>query len=104
MQRDHRFSGFALCFVSSAAIHLHWLLPAALLVAAHFAFGISLWWAAGAFALFLLTILFRTAVIDWAGSCRQSAYAEKPNRNPYSAGPYRPARAPAASRGSEEQA
>ena len=103
MQRDHRFSGFMLCFVSSAAIHLHWLLPAALLLAAHFAFRISIWWAVGALALFLLTILFRTALIDWAGSCRQTAFTEKPNRNPYSAGPYKPARAPA-SCGTEEQA
>ncbi len=103
MERKRSFSDYALCFVSSMALHLHWLLPAVLLTAAHFVFGIPILWAAGAFLLFLLTILFRTLVIGWAAGCRQTACQEKQNRNPYSAGPYRPltARAPAGREESE---
>ena len=77
MENRRSFSDYALCFVSSMALHLHWLMPAVLLFAAHFVFGISLWWAA-------------TLVIGWASGCRQTPSLHKENRNPYSASPYQP--------------
>ena len=96
MESKRRFSDYALCYVSSMALHLHWMLPAVLLLAAHFVFGISVFWSLGALFLFLLVILFRTLVIGWASGCRQTPYQHKENRNPYSAGPYKPMAASAA--------
>ncbi len=90
VERNHRFSEYALCFVSSMALHIHWFLPALLLFIGRFVFGISLWWAAGAAAIFFFTIAFRTMVIGWASRCRGSRPEDKPNKNPYSAGPYKP--------------
>ncbi len=103
MENRRSFSDYALCFVSSMALHLHWLMPAVLLFAAHFVFGISLWWAAGSFVVFLLVILFRTLVIGWASGCRQTPSLHKENRNPYSAGPYQPMAARAAKEARETE-
>ena len=104
MEGKRSFSGYALCFFSSMALHLHWLLPAVVLFATHFVFGISLWWAAGALLLFLLVILFRTLVIGWAAGCRQAPGRAKENRNPYSAGPYHPMKAQTGAEGTEAEA
>ncbi len=88
MRRSHH-SNFILAFILTLLFNLEGLIPALILLALHFLFGISLWWSAGALALWIGIILLRMLFLSWAGRCSRPDPPKK-NKNPHSSGPYKP--------------
>lgn len=77
---------FLRSYLLSLALNIYGLLPAALLVVARLLFGLSLWWAAGAVALWMLGVLVRMLVVTWAARCGDTPLPYQENKNPYSVG------------------
>lgn len=69
---------------------LNWkgLIPAAILLALHACFHISLWWSLIAACVWLLHLILWMAVIRWAKKCGSVPSPPQKNKNPYSAGKY----------------
>ena len=67
-----------------------WTIPAWLLLAAHFFFKISIWWFAGAIAVWVLGAAIKTAVFSWLVRIGNIPDPPKENKNPYSSSAYKP--------------
>lgn len=76
--------GFWLCLALNMIFNLEWTVPAWILLALHFACGISLWWAASAFALWILILAAICLVIGWVSDCANEPAPKTENKNPYS--------------------
>ena len=89
MRKPKKQSGFLLCFLMNLVLNLEWSIPAWILLALHFWLEISIWWFAGALAVWLGLMLGQTVIIKWIN---RSSKPTKPqeNKNPYSSGPYKP--------------
>lgn len=78
------FGGFLLCVLINLLFDLWGILPAAVLLILHFWIGISYLYAILALLLWILVVLVRTAIITYAAHTGESAYIQRPNKNPYS--------------------
>lgn len=85
MRRAANSGGFILCLLLNMVLNLDGLIPAAILLALHFIFDISLWWSAAAAGVWLIGITIWTSFIAWAGKCSSIPDKPKENKNPYSA-------------------
>lgn len=83
MRRTHRGGGRLLSFIINFLINAELTIPAWILLALHFVFGISLWWFIGVLALYTVWIILLTFVINWAASGAEPD-APRENKNPYS--------------------
>ncbi len=54
LRRTRKTGGFFLCLLLNMLLNLEGLIPAGLLLAAHYILGLSLWWPVGAAALWVL--------------------------------------------------
>ena len=75
---------FAVLFFNML-INLEWTIPAWILLALHFIFGLNILWFFIALGLFFAGLLLWMAIFSWASGCRTST-PPKENKNPYSVG------------------
>ncbi len=80
-----KIGNFLMCLLVNALINWEWSIPAWILLALHFIFGLDLLWFFVALGLFLAGLLLWMAVFSWASGCRSLA-PPKENKNPYSVG------------------
>lgn len=85
MRKPRKQNGFLLCFLMNLVLNLEWSIPAWILLALHFWLEISIWWFAGALALWLGLMLGQTLVIKWANNSSEPPKPQE-NKNPYSVG------------------
>lgn len=85
-----RRGSFWFCALINLLLNLDWSIPAWVLLALHFFLGWSIWWFVGAVVLWFGAVVLWTAFLSWAGACSNIKDKPKENKNPYSAGPYRP--------------
>ena len=84
MRRTNRSGSFFACLLINMLLNPEGLIPAAVLLIAHFAADIPLWWVFAAAGLWLAYLVIWMAVIGWAGRCGSTPDAPKENKNPYS--------------------
>ena len=84
MRRTTRRGSFLLCLFFNLLLNLEGSVPALILVAMHLWLGISIWWAIGAFALWVLGIMVGMWLMGWAVDCGNEKDPPKENKNPYS--------------------
>ena len=65
-------------------MNIRGLIPTVVLLILHFALKISFWWAAGAFAAWIIYLILWMVFIGWAGRCGNTRALPKKNKNPYS--------------------
>ena len=94
MRHTDRAGSFLLTFLINLLINWEGILPAGILLVLHYALRWPLWavWAAlGAWALF---VLIGTLLIVWAAGCSDRTIVPPPeNKNPYSVGAQKSAKA-----------
>ena len=84
MRRTTRRGSFLLCLFFNLLLNLEGSVPALILVAMHLWLGISIWWAVGAFVLWILGIVVGMWLMGWAVDCGNEKDPPKENKNPYS--------------------
>ena len=84
MRRHSGGGGFWLCLLLNLLLNLEWSIPAWICLALHFWLGLSLWWFAGALALWVGRILLGMWFVGWAARCGAEKDPPKENKNPYS--------------------
>ena len=84
MRKTKRSGTFLLSFIINLLLNLEWSIPAWILLALHFLFGISIWWFIGGLALWFGVICIHMLFIGWAVSCGNQKAPPKENKNPYS--------------------
>lgn len=84
MRRTTRTGSFLFCLFFNLLLNLEGTVPGLILVALHLWLGISLWWAVGAFALWILGIILGMRFMGWAADCGNQKDPPKENKNPYS--------------------
>lgn len=77
MKRPGIDGSFLLCLLLNMALNLHWTIPAWILLACHFAFGISLWWFVGALGLWFAGMIIFCVIL----SVVSGEAATAPSRN-----------------------
>jgi len=82
MRHYHKTGNFLLSLFINMLLNLEWSIPAWILLALHFAFGLSLWWFFGALALWVLRVWAYMMVYRWASSAPPPP--PQKNKNPYS--------------------
>lgn len=58
MKRPGVDGSFLICLLLNMVLNLAWTIPAWILLACHFIFGISIWWFVGALALWFACMVF----------------------------------------------
>lgn len=86
MRRTKRRGSFFLCLLINMLMNMEGLIPAVVLLVLHFWLKISIWWAVGTFAVWVVSMVLWMAFIGWAGRCGSEQNLPKENKNPYSAG------------------
>lgn len=76
--------GFFLGMLINMLLNIRGLIPTVVLLILHFALKISFWWAAGAFAAWIIYLILWMVFIGWAGRCGNTCALPKKNKNPYS--------------------
>ena len=84
MRRHSGGGGFWLCLLLNLLLNLEWSIPAWICLSLHFWLGLSLWWFAGALALWVGRILLGMWFVGWAARCGAEKDPPKENKNPYS--------------------
>ena len=89
MRRIYRASGFFLLdLFINMILNLEWSIPVWIFLGLHFVFGLSLWWFAGALALWILRIWAYMMVFRWFSRIRWGGgnfpTPPRKNVNPYS--------------------
>lgn len=79
-----RFRQYVLNFVLSLIFHWYWSIPAWILLILHFVLGISIWWFAGAFALYVIGVRIFVHAVGWLVSMGNEDEKPQKNINPYS--------------------
>ncbi len=84
MRTAKRSGNFFLCLLLNMMFNIEGIIPAAGLLLMHFWLDISLWWTAGAVAVWIIYLILWMFFIGWAGKCGAEKDAPKENKNPYS--------------------
>jgi len=84
MRRTKRTGSFWLCLAINLLLNLEGTIPAIILLVLHFVLGWSVWWAVGAFALWILGMVLWMRFMGWASAVSSEADRPKENKNPYS--------------------
>ncbi len=84
--RRTKHGGFFVCLVFALLMNPEGLIPSAVLLILHFWLKLSVWWAVGAAAAWLLYLILWTVFIGWVGRCASEKETPKENKNPYSVG------------------
>ena len=79
-----KFGEYVLNFVLSLLFHWYWCIPAIILLILHFVLGISIWWAVGAFVLFVVGVRIFVHVLGWLVYMGNQDERPSKNKNPYS--------------------
>ena len=82
MRRTNRTGNFFTCLLVNMLLNLEWSIPAWILLALHFIFGLSIVFFFVAIAVWILVIIFWMKVIGWASNCETKPTPK--NINPYS--------------------
>ena len=90
MKKRPQGNGFFSALLINLVFDLEWTIPAWLLLAAHFIFDISLWWFAGALAVWVIGVAIKTAVLSWLVHIGNIPDPPKENKKPYSSTGYKP--------------
>ncbi|MBQ8538167.1 MAG: hypothetical protein IJ433_00785 [Ruminococcus sp.] len=88
MRKTKRSGSFLFCLVINMMLNLDGLIPAAILIALHFIFDISIWWGVGAIGLWILYLMVWMLIFGWASKASNEPAKPRENKNPYSSGPY----------------
>lgn len=86
MRKTKRSGNFFLCLFFNMLLNIEGLIPAAVLLILHFWLKLSIWWAVGMFAAWIVYLIMWMAFIGWAGKCGNTPDLPKENKNPYSVG------------------
>lgn len=86
MRSTTRSGNFFLCLLFNLLLNYEGIIPAAILTGMHFWADWPLWWAAAAFAAWVLWLIVWMYFIGWATRCGNAPDAPRENKNPYSAG------------------
>ena len=86
MRRTNRSGSFLLCLLFNMLLNLEGLIPAAALLALHFMLGWSLWWAALAAGLWVISLILWMLFMGFAAKSSSTPPPSRENKNPYSAG------------------
>ena len=81
-----RFLNYVISFLLSLLFHWYLCIPAVILLIFHFVFGISIWWAVGAFILYVVGVRVYMHILGrlvHMGNIKQN---ENRNVNPHSTG------------------
>ena len=81
-QKDR--GGFFLCLLWHALLYFLWTIPAWILLALHFAIGLSIVWFWVALGAWGLLILLRSLLVVFARYCSAHRIPVPANKNPYS--------------------
>ena len=79
-----------LALLLNMLLNLEWTIPAWILLVCHFLFGWSILWFCLALAVWFGGIILWNTVLAWANRCGSEPEKPKENKNPYSAGAYKP--------------
>ena len=86
MRQRAKNGNFLINLLFNILLNLEGFIPAIILIILHFVLGLSLWWAALAAALFVLSIIVRMMIIGYANKCGNTPEVKHENKNPYSIG------------------
>ena len=89
MRRTKIDANFILSFLINILLNIEGAIPGVILLILHFALHISVWWAIGAFFVWILYLLIWMLVIGFINTCIKP-HKEKENKNPYSNNGYTP--------------
>lgn len=84
MRQTKRSGSFWLCLLSNLLLNLEGTIPAIVLLGMHYVFGLSLWWAAGALALWIFGMVLWMKFMGFAARSSGEKDPPKENKNPYS--------------------
>ena len=84
MRRTRRSGGFLICLLINIILNLDGAIPAVLLLIGHYAFGVPLWLAIAAFALWLVGMIVYMLIMGWyIGQDDDLPQKSKRVNNPY---------------------
>lgn len=86
MRKTNYSGNFFICLLLNIVLNLDELIPAAVLLLLHFVLDISIWWAIGAFILWILWLILWMFFVGWASKAGSEPDPPKENKNPYSVG------------------
>ncbi len=86
MRKTKRSGNFFLCLFFNMLLNIEGLIPAVVLLILHFWLKLSIWWAVGMFAAWIVYLIMWMSFIGWAGKCGNTPDLPKENKNPYSGG------------------
>lgn len=86
MRRTTHSGSFALCLLLNMLLNLKGLIPAAVLLALHFVFKWSVWWAVLVAGLWIVWLILWMLFVGFAAKCGNTPDPPKENKNPYSVG------------------
>ena len=89
MRRTKIDTNFILSFLLNILLNIEGAIPGVILLILHFVLHISVWWAVGAFAIWILYLLIWMWVIGFINKCGKPD-KPKENKNPYSKKGYTP--------------
>ena len=89
MRKTKMDANFIICFLINILLNFEGAIPGIILLILHFVLHISVWWAIGAFLLWIIYLLLWMLVV---GFINRSSTPDKPkeNKNPYSSKGYIP--------------
>lgn len=90
LRRTRRTGSFLLTLLINMLLNPEGLIPFVILLVLHFWLDISIWWAVIAFAIWILYLVIWMLVFRWIHKCSTTPDKPKENKNPYSAGKYKP--------------
>lgn len=85
MRKTKHAGSFFICFLLNLLLNIEWAIPAVVLLALHFAIGISIYFFVGALLLYLLVVFFWMLMMSLANKSGNLRDEAKENKNPYSA-------------------
>ena len=86
MRKTNRSGSFLLCLLLNMLLNLEGLIPAAVLLALHFVLRWSVFWAALAAGLWLVSLIFWMLFMGFAAKSSSTPDPPRANKNPYSVG------------------
>lgn len=84
MRRTSRGGSFIFSLLINMLLNPEGFIVAGILIALHFIFGLSLWWAGAVFVLWIARLVIGMLFMGWAIGCGKRSDPPKENKNPYS--------------------